>query len=318
MRPVAKVAVVIVNYKTPGLVVDCLVSLKESARDLDLSVFIGDAASGDGSVGFISDFIERENLTWASCFAIGRNGGFAYGNNAVTTRCILPDPAFSYVYFLNPDTYIRPGAVEALFSFLETHPEVGIAGSRLENFDGSPRSYAFRAPEPWREFFRGARLKALNRLIPKAAVTIEDVHAAQQVDWVTGASFMVRRNVLDDIGLMDDSYFLYFEETDLMTRARAAGYAVWHVADSCVVHLAGQSTGVRNAGQNTGTQPLSPHWLASRKRYMRKHFGPLGPACADAFFLAGDLVYRSHRLLRARPIENPPHMWRSYLGAKSE
>ena len=67
-----------------------------------------------------------------------------------------------------------------------------------------------------------------------------------QVDWVTGASFMMPRSVLEDIGLMDDGYFLYFEETDLMARAHKAGYSVWHVAESCVVHLAGQATGVRH------------------------------------------------------------------------
>ena len=154
---VDKIAVVIVNHKTPHLVVDCLVSLKEAACDLGLSVFIGDAASEDGSVEIISDFIKRKKLIWARCFAIGRNGGFAYGNNAVLSSYVLPNPEFSHVYFLNPDTCVRPGAVKALVNVLQAHPEVGIVGSRLENPDGSPRAYAFRAPQPWREFFRGAR-----------------------------------------------------------------------------------------------------------------------------------------------------------------
>ena len=129
---------------------------------------------------------------------------------------------------------------------------------------------------------------------------------------------MVRRSVLEDIGLMDDGYFLYFEETDLMMRARMARYAVWHVASSRVIHLAGQSTGVRSNDQNTIPQLPSPHWLASRNRYMHKYFGRFGAVRANAFFLMGDLVYRLHRLLRARPIENPPRLWRSYLSIKSE
>lgn len=314
----AKIATVIVNYKTPKLVVQCLASLKDAALKHDLSVFIGDAASGDESVEVINDFIARERLDWAHCFGIGRNGGFAYGNNAVLSRYVLSDSEISHVYFLNPDTYIYPGAVDALVSFLQSRPEVGIVGSRLENPDGSLRAYAFRAPQPWREFFRAVRLSSLSRIFPQTTLTIEELREDRQVDWVTGASFMVRRDVLDDIGLMDDGYFLYFEETDLMTRARAAGYDVWHVSESRVVHLAGQSTGVRTGDSKLGLKPLSPHWLASRRRYMRKHFGPLGPHFANAFFLLGDVIYRLHRLLRAQPIENPPNLWRSYLEAKSE
>lgn len=311
-----KIAVVIVNYKTPGLVNACLDSLRETAQDLDMAVFVGDAESQDNSVEIISDHIARENLTWATCFAIGRNGGFAYGNNAVVTRCVLPDPDFDLVYFLNPDTYIRPGAVHALAGFLREHPAVGVVGSRLEDPDGTPRSFGFRAPTPWREFFRAARLSFINRYVPGAMIKIDGVCEDREVDWVTGASFMVRRDVLDDIGLMDDGYFLYFEETDLMTRARKAGYGVWHVAASRVVHLAGQATGVRTANQNAEAAPPSAIWLASRARYMKKHYKPLGAARANVFFLAGDMVYRLHRILRARPIENPPHLWRTYLSLR--
>ncbi len=307
----------IVNYRTPALVEQCLASLAPAAAALDLAAFVGDAASGDGSVERIGATIAREGLGWAECFAIGRNGGFAYGNNAVLARCVTPDPGFTHVHFLNPDTYVRPGAVEALVDFLQAHPNAGAAGSRLEDPDGSPRAFGFRAPAPWREFFRGARLGGLGG---RAATKIEGLEADRAVDWVTGASFMVPRPVLDAVGPMDDGYFLYFEETDLMTRIRAAGWEVWHVAASRVVHLAGQSTGVRTdtgAGAPAAwAEPPSPHWLASRRRYLRKHAGRTGPARADAAFLAGDLVYRAHRRLRGRPVEDPPGLWRSYLGAR--
>lgn len=313
MKSLKKIAIVVVNYKTPELVNACLDSLIDAVRDFNIEVFVGDAESQDGSVEIISDHITRENLTWATCFAIGRNGGFAFGNNELVKRCILPDLAFDCVYFLNPDTYIRPGAVHALLRVLDDNPAVGIVGSRLENPDGSLRSFGFRAPAPWREFFRGARFSLFDRLVPKAPIKIDPLLESREVDWVTGASFMVRRSMLDDIGLMDDGYFLYFEETDLMTRARNAGYGVWHVADSHVVHLAGQSTGVRNDTQNTDIEPLSPFWVASRMRYLRKHYGEFGALRANVFFLMGDMVYRVHRLLRGRRIENPPHLWRTYL-----
>lgn len=308
-----KIAIVIVNFRTPELVKSCLSSLRQAAQTLDVSVFVGDADSQDESVAIISDYIAAEGLSWAQCFDIGRNGGFAYGNNAVVERYVMPDPDIAYVYFLNPDTVVRPGAVEALLRFLQSHPKAGIAGSRLEDPDGSPRAYGFRAPAPWREFFRAARLDLLHRLVPAAPVKINPLLEDRQVDWVSGASFMVRRAVLEDVGLMDDAYFLYFEETDLMTRARQAGYEVWHVSDSRVVHLAGQSTGHRTKNNKVEPKPPSPIWLASRTRYLRKFHGVTGVARANFFFLLGDLLYRIHRGVRARPIENPPRLWRSYL-----
>ena len=316
MRQPARIAIVIVNYRTPALVEQCLASLAPAAAALDLAAFVGDAASGDGSVERIGATIAREGLDWAECFAIGRNGGFAYGNNAVLARCVTPDPGFTHVHFLNPDTWVRPGAVEALVEFLQAHPNAGVAGSRMEDPDGSPQASGFRAPAPWREFFRGARLGLLDRLVPHAPVAIRDLASDRAVDWVSGASFMMPRRVLDAVGPMDDGYFLYFEETDLMTRARAAGHEVWHVAASRVVHLAGQATGVRTGGGAARAAPVSPFWLASRRRYMRRHFGRLGPVAADALFLAGDLFYRAHRLASGRAIDDPPGLWRDHLAAR--
>ncbi|MEE4210366.1 MAG: glycosyltransferase family 2 protein [Parvularcula sp.] len=309
-------AIVIVNYRTPGLVIGCLNSLREEVAALSgTRVFVGDAASGDESVAAISGYIEAEGLTWATCYGIGKNGGFAYGNNHILQTHVLPDPSFTHVHFLNPDAYIHPGAVTALRAHLDAIPGAGVAGSRLENPDGTPRSYGFRDPKPWREFFRGARLGLLDRLVPRAAVKIEDLEITQEVDWVTGASFMMPRAVLEAVGLMDDGYFLYFEETDLMARVRKAGHSVWHVAESRVVHLAGQSTGVRTGapGEATEIRRLSPIWLRSRQRFFVKHYGKLCAGLGTLAFLTGDVFYRLHRVVLRRPVQDPPHLWRDYL-----
>lgn len=310
------IAVVIVNYRTPDLVIECLRSLEEEvAFGTDLRVFVGDADSGDSSDEKISAFIANNRLTWATCFPIGKNGGFAYGNNHIIRTHVLPNARFDYVHFLNPDTYIRPGAVRVLADFLRQHPAAGVVGSRLENPDGTGRSFGFRQPNPWREFFRGAKLDFLFRLVPSASITIENLSKTQKVGWVTGASFMVPRPVLEKVGLMDDRYFLYFEETDLMVRIREAGYEVWHIAESKVVHLAGQATGVR-AGAPGRKKRLSPHWLKSRSLFFRNHYGRAGALLGTLLFLLGDVFYRAHRLLLGRPISDPPHLWHDYLAAE--
>lgn len=277
-----------------------------------MRVFIGDADSGDNSVTLIQDYIAAEGIgKWAQCFGIGRNGGFAYGNNEIFRRFVAPDPSFTHVHFLNPDTYIRPGAVTALVRFLEAHRGAGVAGSRLENPDGSPQSCAFRFPAPWREFFRGACSSVLDRLVPSSVVTIPTPTTTQEADWVSGASFMMPRRVLDDVGLMDDGYFLYFEETDLMARVRRHGLSVWHVHDSRVVHLEGQST--KQHSEQPEVRRASPIWLQSRARFLRKHHGRSGAALGNFLFLSGNIVYLLHRTVRGRPVQNPLHVWRDYL-----
>jgi len=302
------VAVVIVNYKTPELVKACLDSLVgEQGADMRLKVYVGDADSQDGSVEIISAYIREKNLDFCSCFAIGTNGGFAYGNNYIVGQKVLGDPEVDYVHFLNPDTYVHPGAVGALVDALKTHPEAGVAGSRLENPDGSLRAYAFRFPAPWREFFRGARLSILDRLIPHAAIKIPDLLETRRVDWVTGASFMMPRGTIDRVGLMDPAYFLYFEETDLMSRLRRAGYEAWHVAESRVVHLQGSATGVKS---DEPVKRVPAYWYQSRFKFFHDRYGRLRAVLANIAFLAGDLLYRLHRTLRRQQIEDPPFLWR--------
>lgn len=314
----AQIAVVIVNFRTAGMVADCLASLeaevaKAAEAGFAITVHIGDAASGDGSVEAIASAIAGNGWSdWAGVRDIGENGGFAFGNNHVVQAQIVSESGADYIHFLNPDTVIHPGAVIALARHLEAHPQAGAAGSRLENPDGSRRAYAFRFPRSWREFFRGARLPGLARHLPRTQMLIANLDDTREVDWVTGASFMTRADIFEALGGMDAGFFLYFEETDYLRRLRDAGWQVWHVAESRVVHLAGGATGVRNDGE---ALPLSDHWLASRRRYFEKHHGRAGALLADIAFLAGDLVFRTHSLLRGRRPQNPPHLWRSYLSA---
>lgn len=301
------IAIVIVNYKTPELVCACLDSLSDELnREVAFEVFVGDAESRDGSTEIISKHIAQREYDWASCDDNGANNGFAAGNNIILRRSVLHTERFKYVYFLNPDTYIRPRAVASLYEFLESHPEAAAVGSRLENSDGSRRAYAFRFPTPWREFFRGVRIPGFDRL----QVRLENLDERFEVDWVSGAAFMVRRSVIDQVGLMDEGYFLYFEEVEFLFRIRKAGYEVWHEPASRVVHLAGQATGVR---EDTVTQkPISEYWLNSRWKFFCDKYGLFQAAIANCLFLLGDLFYRIHRILRGKPLNTPPGSWQSY------
>src|SRR5262249_24939007 len=154
-----------------------------------------------------------------------------------------PNPP-DYVLLLNPDTVVRPGAIRPLIDFMERHPEVGITGCRLEYPDGEPQRSAFRFPTIWSEFEGGIRVGVLSKLLNREVVAPRVSDEPHPTDWMAGASMLVRRAVFDDIGLMDEGYFLYFEETDFCLRARRAGWPGWYVPASHVVHLVGQASGV--------------------------------------------------------------------------
>jgi N-acetylglucosaminyl-diphospho-decaprenol L-rhamnosyltransferase len=231
--------IVIVNYRTADLVIDCLSSLFTQVADLSGGrVVVVDNASGDGSVAKLTAFIEREGWSsWAMVVQLDRNGGFSFGNNAGIRLALSATEPVEYLMLLNPDTVVRPDAVKALVHFMKVHPGAGIAGSQLENVGGGLDSSAHVFPSPLSELDSGARLGVLSRILRRHAVTIPPRTLAHSCDWVSGASMMVRRQVLAEIGWMDEDFFLYFEEVDYCRRAQQAGWECWYVPDSRVVHL---------------------------------------------------------------------------------
>jgi len=309
------VLVVIVNFRTPELAVECLRSLVGEVGRVDrVSVVVVDNASGDGSVERIGGAIAEHGWSaWARLMPLGTNGGFGAGNNAAIAPALAARdaPAPDYVLILNPDTVVLPGALHALVSFMQAHPEVGIAGSRLEDQDGTQRHSRFRFHSIWSELDSGLKLGLVTRLLHKHVVAVGLVDDDRPSDWVAGASMMVRRQVFEDIGLFDTGYFLYFEEADFCLNARRAGWLCWHVNASRVLHYAGRSTGVTDTTGPPGRRPR--YWFASRHRYFRKNHGRLYAFCADAAWCSGFVLWRIRRLLQGKPDTDPPNMLWDFL-----
>lgn len=305
-------AVVIVNYRTAGLVVDCLRSLAdEAARDPGLRAVVVDNASGDDSVAVLRGSIRTEGWTWAEVQPLDRNGGFAFGNNAAIRELLAERNPPAFVWLLNPDTLVRPGAATALIDFLQVHPHVGIAGSRLEFSDGRPQSSAFRFPSLLGELEDTIRVGLVSRLLHRFRVPAAVRDRPHATDWVNGASLMVRREVFETVGLLDDAFFLYFEETDFCRRVKRAGWRIWHVPASRVVHLEGRSTGVTGASVSARRRPV--YWFDSRARYFRKHLGGAYALLADLIFVVGFGSWRIQRRLRRKPDEDTPRLWHDFV-----
>lgn len=301
------VTIVIVNYRTADLVYDCLRSLEAEVEALPghTQVVVVDNDSRDGSAERLDRAIRTNGWgAWAKLLPLDRNLGFAGGNNAALRPILDAARPPDCVLLLNPDTFIRPGAVRALVEFMEQHPEVGIAGSRLEDPDGTPQRSAFRFPTAASEFEGGVRLGLISRLLGRHLVAPPVRDEAHPIDWVAGASMIVRRAVFEQIGLMDEDYFLYFEEVDFCLRACRAGWPCWYVPASRVVHLVGQASGV--TGVKRPAKRMPRYWFESRRRYFRRNHGRPAELLASAAWAVGFALWRARRLVQRKPDPDPP------------
>ena len=265
------IAVVIVTYKSAALTIDSLrsVNAERSAAELQIRAIVVDNASGDAPL--IAKAIESNGWgSWVTLLTAPKNGGFAYGNNLGIARA-YDDRIPSYVYLLNPDAQVRPGAIKTLTRFLESHPEAGIAGSSFENLDGSDWPIAFHFPSLVSEMLQGMELGPLTRFFERYMVAQHMAKVSQPIDWICGASMLIRPAVLDAIGGMDENYFLYFEETDFCYRAKKAGFSTWYIPESRVMHIAGQSTEITD--RTKGPRRLPAYWFDSRRRFFAMTYG---------------------------------------------
>ena len=265
------IAVVIVTYRTAELTVAALRSLasERPTRELRIRAIVIDNASGD--LPAIETAVSTQGWSsWVTPVGAPRNGGFAYGNNFGIQRAYetaTPD----YIYLLNPDAEVRPGALIALVRFLESNPDAGIAGSSFEDPDGSEWPIAFRFPTLLSELCQGLEFGLVSRLLQRWVVPRAMTAQTQRVDWICGASMMIRPDVFTAIGGLDENYFLYFEETDFCLRAKRAGFSTWYVPASRVMHIRGQSTKVTE--RVAESRRLPAYWFESRRRYFAMAFG---------------------------------------------
>jgi N-acetylglucosaminyl-diphospho-decaprenol L-rhamnosyltransferase len=297
--------IVIVNYRTAGLTIDCLRSLQAEVDALpETRVVVVDNASGDDSVDRLVTSIGQHGWEgWARVQPLAHNGGFASGNNAAIRPALQGFDPPRYVLLLNPDTIVRPGALKALLSFLEDRPEVGIVGSRLEDPDGTPQRSAFRFPSILGELEGGMRFGIVSKLLAKWMVAPPVPPETCQTDWVAGASMMIRREVFDSIGLLDEVYFLYFEEVDFCLRAKKAGWGCWYEPHSRVVHLVGQSSGVTDPRAVRKRRPR--YWFLSRRRYFLSHHGALKTFLADLTWTLAFASYKLRRIVQRKLDRDP-------------
>lgn len=304
--PGPTVLTVLLNWRTAEMTLRAAEFAEAAMAGIAGAIVIVDNDSNDGSFERMSAALQdRPRFRVVQS---GRNGGFGAGNN-VGIRLGLPGGVRpDYVYILNSDAFPAPDAIRLLLDYLESHPKVGIAGSYIYGSDGEPHVTCFRFPSVASEFEGAARSGPISRLLRHRAVAIGVPLATGPVDWLAGASMMMREDVIRTVGGFDETFFLYFEETDLCRRAAEAGWPTHFVKESRVEHIGSVSTGMKTWKRVPG------YWFDSRWHYFRKSGGTSRAVLATLAHVAGGLILRARRLVQPKIPGGPPHFLRDLVG----
>lgn len=298
---------IIVSYNTREVTLDCLRSLQHQAPLSEQEVIVVDNDSQDGTVEAI-----RREFPWVNLIASRENLGFARGTNLG-----IRESTGDLIILLNPDTVAHPRALETMMSFMESHPEVGIAGGKLFSAEGKVQWSQRSFPNVVNHL---ATTLYLHLLFPKAGWTGEldknprNYDQVRRPDWVSGAYLAIRREVYERIGGLDERYFMYYEDVDWCYQCRKAGWEVAFVPESMVTHYGGLSS-----NQNIGT--YYPRMVKSELQFNRKQYTPVKRWALDAVLclsilqraFVSSLVYVMKRRKDPRSWGLVESRWRGFL-----
>jgi GT2 family glycosyltransferase len=293
-----RLAVVTVNYCCAAEVLRGLGANASAIANCEGEWWIVDNKSPDDSVTILREAITR--FANVHLIVADRNGGFGYGNNQVINRILSDEIDADYVYFLNPDAIPEPGSIEAMLSYLDEHPDVGVVGSGLINEDGSHTDSMFRFPSFWSEVESALALRPISWLLRDLRQSLGLLPGPALVDWVAGTSFMVRSDVLRAVGGFDEDFFLYWEEVELCHRISKAGFAIHGLPAAKVRHLGGASTGMHRPDQR-----VPDYWHQSRNLYFLKTGSARSLPLLNLTTALCLTVRRGLQFIRRTPVENP-------------
>lgn len=264
-------SIVIVSYNTKGMLRDCLNAIPAAVSGLKVETFVVDNNSPDGS----ADMTESE-FPEVRLIRNEENAGFTKANNQALSLCVG-----RHVLILNPDTEARADSLAKLVKFLDEHPAAGAVGPQLLNSDGSLQKSGCRFPSPWREFLDASGLRYLNdAAYEREGWGRDDFNALIQVDSVSGACLMVRAEVMKQVGMLSEDFYMFYEEIEWCWRIRKAGHQVWYVPESKVVHH-----WMGSVRQNS--EAMTDRMMQSAVTYYRKTASPSAQLAAKSVSLLG-------------------------------
>lgn len=298
------VAVIIVNYGTAELAIQAVESVLERHHDgLRVEVHLIDNASkGDDPKQ-----LALAAQVWGDRVILHLeeiNHGFGRGNNLVLKALCERQDRPSKVYLLNPDAQLRTEVISELAAFLDMHPRAAVVGSGIDRpDDAAPLTCAFRFPTLTSELVGAIGFGPLSRLFSETEVPLSPNIPSMPVDWVAGASMMVRLDALAEVDFFDPDYFLYYEEVDLMLRLKRKGWEIWHCAEARIAHVAGAATGIHGKDPRPRRRP--GYWYDSWRLYFLKNHGRAYALCTGIALLVASSIGDALDWFRRRHLRSP-------------
>lgn len=279
-------SVILVNYNTAHLLDEVFGALRSASAGLSLQIIVVDNASRDASLEIL-----RTRHPHVELIANTTNVGFGRANNQA-----LPLVRGRYVLLLNTDAFVSPDSLRKTIACMEQHPRCGILGVRLVGRDGALQPSCRYFPTPFNGFIL---VTGLTRLFPRVRM-IDDMdwdHASlKECDWVPGCYYLMRRELIEQVGLFDPRYFLYYEEVDHCFAAKRAGWQVLYCPDTTVVHIGGESA--KADDKLTAARQISALQIESELIYFRKHHGLAGMLTDVSLAILADIVVSTKGLIK--------------------
>ncbi|MEL6336908.1 MAG: glycosyltransferase family 2 protein [Pseudomonadota bacterium] len=290
------VAITMINFRTAEMTIECAKSVLEHAGEVSFRLMLVDNNSADGSADRIADWIA--DLPEGSPVELVRsdvNTGFAGGHNLGITAC----PGTPFVLLLNSDAVIRPGALTAMLAAMQADPKIGIIGPALLNRDEAVEISAFRFHSPWSELNRAANSGPISRLLRRRVVAIPTPPNPAEIEWISFACALIRREIVEAHGGLDEGYFMYFEDADLCAKAKADGWRIAYLPEAEIVHFRGGSAPVKSLAK--ARKRLPRYYYASRARLLYRLGGHAGLIGANLLWHIGRAICWT-RALTGRPV----------------
>ena len=289
--PRPDVSVLVVNYNTERLLAPMWDALMSARAALDLQVVIVDNASRDRSVALLREdprFVQAELITNSV------NVGFGRANNQG-----VPMATGRYLLLLNTDAFVEPTTLTSTVEFMDANPGCGVLGVQLVGRDGEAQPSCRYFPTPWNVFLLRSGLRKFFPWVQAVDDLGWDHASPRECDWAPGCYLLIRREVVDKVGLFDPRFFMYYEEVDLCRRVKQAGWRVMFFNGTRVLHLGGESA--KSDGPVTpGGQQISSLQIESELLYFRKHHGTIGLIGFVLLGWASDVFNAAKGLVKGR------------------
>lgn len=282
-----RLCVVIINYNTAELTINCLESLIPQLSNIHSKVIVVDNASTDSSRHEITQWInENAHTDIVNLVESPTNQGFSGGNNLGVKHCKA-----SYYLLLNSDTIVRDSAITKLLKMGDSGTDIGLVSPRLESPDGKPQKSCFRCFTPISELIDAARTGPITRLFQRYDVPLPVLDIPSYPEWTSFACVLIKADVFRDIGLLDDGYFMYFEDASFCCLARKRGWSIVNEPAARVIHLRGGSSPVKRRA--AARERLPRYYYESRSRYYYIQSSHAGLTAANLLWLIGRSISKA-------------------------